>query len=191
MSACSATTGTDVGQDLQPHQPEALEGVRRRARLEGAAAQQRRTGGPGHDRGLIGLFAALHGAGPGDQREGVRPDRHLVVTRAHPDRGPLGVVLAAHQLVGVGDPVDVGDSAQGAQVEVVERVDVADQPDDRAHQAARDERLATDLLDPSDDRGDVLLRGVGRHHHDHRANVRVGPRAPGAESGVRTGVTQS
>ena len=61
------------------------------------------------------------------------------------------MVLAADQLVGVGDPVHVGDALQGAQVEVVEGVDVADQPDDRADHALGDERLAADALDPLDD----------------------------------------
>ena len=47
----------DVGEDLQRLDAEALEGVRRRARLEGTAAQQRGAGGLGHLRGLEGLVA--------------------------------------------------------------------------------------------------------------------------------------
>ena len=43
-----------------------------------------------------------------------------------------GVVLAADQLVGVGDPVDVLDPGHAAQVEAVEGLDVADEADDRA-----------------------------------------------------------
>ncbi len=72
-----------------------------------------------------------------------------------------GMVLAADQLVGVGDAVHVGDAAQGPQVEVVERLDVADQPDDGADDALADEGLAADALDPLDDAGDVLVGGVG------------------------------
>ena len=41
----------------------------------------------------------------------------------------------------------VGDAPQGAEVEVVEGVDVADQADDRAHQALGDECLPADRLD--------------------------------------------
>ncbi len=88
-------------------------------------------------------------------------DRHLVPGRADPDGGPLGVVLAADQLVGVGDPVHVRDAGQAAQVEVVEGVDVADQPDDRAHHALADEGLTADALDPLDDVGHLLIGGVG------------------------------
>ena len=71
------------------------------------------------------------------------------------------MVLAADQLVGVGDAVHVRDAGQGAQVEAVEGVDVTDQADDRAHHALADERLAADALDPRDDGGDVLVGGVG------------------------------
>ena len=61
----------------------------------------------------------------------------------------------------------VGDAAQGAQVEVVERLDVADQPDDGADDALGDEGLAADLLDPVDDVRDVLVGGVRGHDDDH------------------------
>ena len=90
-----------------------------------------------------------------------------------PDRRAVGMVLAADQLVGVGDAVHVGDALEGAQVEVVEGVDVADQADDRADQALGDERLPAHRLDPSDDGGDVLVGRVGRHDHDHGRESRL------------------
>jgi hypothetical protein len=79
------------------------------------------------------------------------------------------MVLAADQLVGVGDAVHVGDPAQAAQVEPAEPVHVAHQADDRADHAAADEGRATGLLDPLDDGVDVGGGGVGPHHHDHAA----------------------
>ena len=95
MSACSATTATsrasttsvttgspvasrDLGEDLQAGDAQALEGVRRGARLVGAAAQDRGAGGLGHLRGLERLVPGLDGARPGDEGEGVGADRHLV-----------------------------------------------------------------------------------------------------------------
>ena len=92
------------------------------------------------------------------------------------------MVLAADQLVGVGDPVHVGDALERAQVEVVEGVDVADQADDRADQALGDERLPADRLDARDDVRDVLVGGVGRHTTTMAANL--GPAA--AQAGRRT-----
>jgi len=50
---------------------------------------------------------------------------------------------------------------------VVERLQVADQPDDGAHDALADERLTTYALDLLDDVGDVLGGGIGGHNDDH------------------------
>ena len=77
------------------------------------------------------------------------------------------MVLPADQLERVGDPVHVRDSGQAAQVEPVEGVDVADEPDDGADDAAADERLAPDALDALGDVFDLLVGGVGCHDHDH------------------------
>ena len=148
----------DVGEDLQALDPQALEGVRRGARLERTAPEQLGARGLGHLGRLERLLGRLDGARAGDQGEGVRTDRHLVAGRADVDRGALGVVLQADQLERVGDPVHVLDTGHAAQVEAVEGLDVADQADDRAHDAAADERLSARLLDPLGDVGDLLLR---------------------------------
>ena len=79
---------------------------------------------------------------------------------ADPHRGPVGVVLAADELVGVGDAVHVGDALERAQVEVVERLEVSDEADDGAHDALADERLPADPLDLLDDVRDVLVGGI-------------------------------
>ena len=63
-----------LGEQPQALLAEALEGVGRRARLVGAAAQQRGAGVAHDARGLQRLLARLHGAGTGDQREVVPAD---------------------------------------------------------------------------------------------------------------------
>ena len=102
-----------------------------------------------------------------DEGERVGADRHLAAVAADPHGRALGVVLAADQLVGVRDPVDVGDAGQRAQVEVVEGVDVADQADDRADDALGHEGLTSHALDLVDDVGDLLVGGSGGHDDDH------------------------
>jgi hypothetical protein len=87
------------------------------------------------------------------------------------------VVLPADQLVRVGDAVHVGHPGQGAQVEVVEGVDVADQADDGAHHALADERLTSDALHALDHVRDLLIGGIRGHDDDHLGSLRrVRPR---------------
>ena len=79
MSISSVTIGRPVsalrlGQQLQALQAEALEGVRRGARLVGAAAQHRRAGVAHDAGGLERLLARLDRARPGDQREMLAAD---------------------------------------------------------------------------------------------------------------------
>ena len=63
-----------LGQQAQPLLPQALEGVRARARLVGAAAQHRRAAGEHRVGGGQQLVARLDGARPGDQREVLAAD---------------------------------------------------------------------------------------------------------------------
>ena len=174
-----------VGEDLEALLAQALEGVRRGPRLVGAAAEQRGARGLGHLGRLEGLLGGLDRARAGDEGERVRADRRPVPVAADVDRRPLGVVLAADQLVGVGDPVDVLDPGHAAQVEPVEGLDVADQADDRARHAAADERLAARLLDALGDVRDLLLGGSGSHHNDHAVEARCGVRMPEPISSIR------
>ena len=160
MSAYSATTSTSVtsstsvttgmphlvahlGQDAQPVHAEPLERVRRRARLERAAAQQRGAGALGQPGGLERLLGRLDRARAGDEGERVRADRHP----ADPDRGAAGVVLRGHQLVRRGDPHRLDDAGQAVGVEGLEHLLGADHADDRAHHAAADEGLPAVRLD--------------------------------------------
>jgi hypothetical protein len=153
----------DVGEDAQTLFTEALEGVRRGARFEGATAQQRRSGSLCHQGGLEGLLLRLDRARAGDEGEGVRTDRNAPDV----DRRHFGVVDAADQLVGRGDPHHVGNTGHRAEVQAAERLDVADQPDDGSGDTSAHEGLAADGLDPRNDCVDVVGLGVGLHHDDH------------------------
>ena len=82
-SISSVTIGSPVSllrllQEPQPLDPEALEGVRRGARLVGAAAQHRGAGLAHAPGDLERLIAALDGAGTGDQGEVLAADADAV-----------------------------------------------------------------------------------------------------------------
>jgi hypothetical protein len=91
-----------------------------------------------------------------------------VAALADGDDGGVGVVLAADQLVRLGDPDDVDDARHRPQVEPLEGDDVADEADDRAVDPAADEGRAAGQLDPGDDGVDVLRGGTRAHDDDHR-----------------------
>ncbi len=187
-----ARLGAYVGEDPQALLAQSLEGVRRGARLVGASSEQRRAGGLGHLRGLQRLLGRLDGARAGDEGERARPDRDV----PDADRRRLGVVLPADELVGLGDPDDLLHARHHAQVEALERDDVADQSDDRALHAAADEGAATRAFDARDDGVDVLGGGAGAHHDDHGVFLQQKEpqaRGPGlvrsgASAGTRPGV---
>ena len=157
-----------LGQDLQAAPSQALEGVRRGPGLVGPAPQHRRACVLGHLGGLEGLLRRLDRARPGDEHEGVRPDVGRGRARAADgDGGGVGVVLAADQLVGLGDPHDLADPGHRPQVQALEGDDVPDQPHDRALHAPADEGRAARGLDPRDDRLDLLGGRAGAHDDDH------------------------
>ena len=137
----------DVGEDLQALHAQALEGVRRGARLERAAAQQRGAGGLGHLGRLERLLGCLDRARTGDEGERVRADRDLVPGRPTWTVERSGWCCRLTSLNGSEIRCTSCDAGHAAQVEAVEGLDVADQADDRAHDAAADERLAARLLD--------------------------------------------
>ena len=152
-----------LGEDLQPRLAQALERVRRAARLVRAAAQQRRARGPRHQRGRQRLLGGLDCARAGDDGQRVRSDRHS----AYPDDRALPVVLPAHQLVRRGDPHHVADPRHAPQVQRVQVIHVADQADDRPGHAAAHEGVAAGRPNPVDDAVDFRFPGLRRHHHDH------------------------
>ena len=178
--------GAHVGEDAQAGLAQPLERVRRRARLEGTAAQERGPGGLGHLRRLERLLRGLDRARPGDEREGVRPDRHRVLGWSDPDGGHVRMVLACHQLVRRADPHHVADAGQTGEVEAAERRR-------RPRPARRWCRVTPRLTNASppgplhlgDDARDVLGGRVRRHHDDHDLLLTwtKAPGSPGARSG--------
>ena len=166
----SVTTGRPVcsrasARSSRPFSAEALEGVGRGARLEGAAAQHRGAGRFGGHGGREDLVRRLHRAGAGDEGEVAAAD----LAAAHVDDRVGRPELAAHQLVRLEDgdhPIDAGErlDGQGGQL-----LAVADGADDGDPLALRHVRLGADLLDAVDDVVDLLCSRALAHddHHAH------------------------
>ena len=114
---------------------EPLEGVRRGARLVGAAAQHRAPVLGDHPGHLEGLVAALHRAGPGDQREVVAADLAAVDV----DHGSLALAeLGRGELVRLQDRHQVVDARRPLEPQRRDPVAVADRPDHGQQLALRD-----------------------------------------------------
>ncbi len=172
-------------QQLEALHAEALEGIRRRARLEGAAAQD---GGAfaldpaGRGQQLVAGFDRTR---PGDDRQWRPcPDRHGAdadarAVRMMLDRRELVGLAHADALLHAGHEFDVLDALDA---------DAHDTHDDalRAHHHVRLEALVGDGLA---DLVDLLLRRPGAHHDDHLATTLVfRSRCPGSGlllSGIR------
>ena len=147
---------------------QALEGVRRGPRLEGAAAEDRRPGRRHRVRRLHELVAALDRAGARHHRQPAVADDRV----EDPDDGVLRMELARGQLEGPrdrGDRLDAGQRGETARQDLLEGPDLAD---DRDHDAllagvvVGRHPLGEDVaLDP-EDLG--LGRGAG-HDDEHRA----------------------
>ncbi len=153
-------------QQPQPLDPEALEAVRRGARLVGAAAQHRRAVLGDHARRLQRLLAALDRARAGDQAEVVAADPPAVDL----DHGPLALLeLRRGELVRLQDRDQVVDPVVALEPERGDPVAVADRPDHGQQLALREVGRTADLLDSLDDVGDLLLRRPLFHHDHHLA----------------------
>ena len=121
------------GQHLEALLAEALEGVGRGARLEGAAAQHvaaRRLDGAG---GLQHLLRRLDGARAGDEGEVPAADLDAV----HVDHRVALLELAAHQLVGPQDRDHPVHARHGLERQLRDLLAVADDADDRDALAQR------------------------------------------------------
>ena len=169
-------------QELEGGQAEALERVRRGARLEGAAAQDAGAlalDGAGR---LHELLARLDRARAGHHHE-LLAEAQLHAVDPHP--GPLRLVLRARELVGRADPDDLLDARQRAEVR--DTLDVAaDDADHGPLLAHAEERLEPVLLDGASDPVDLLVRRRRTHHHDHRFLPRLSLPAP-----IRIGETKN
>ena len=150
-------------EDLEAALRQALERVRRRAVLVRVATKDVRACRFRGARGRHRLLLRFDRAGPGDDDERVAPDDDV----ADLDLGRLGTGLARDELVRLADAHDGLDARHAGDRQRHEALGIADQADDRAVLAARDEGIATGVLDYLDDARDIFLARVQAHHHDH------------------------
>ena len=116
-SITSVTTGRPgsfarLGQEAEPLEPEPLERVGARARLEGAAAHHVGAGRRDRLRGLEELVARFDRAGPGGKGQRAVSDRDV----ADPDDRVLGMELARRELEGPAGPGDGRDTRQDGEL---------------------------------------------------------------------------
>ena len=147
----------------RPSCTEALEAVRRGARLVGAAAEHRRAGGGDGVRGREHLVARLDRARAGDHREVLAADPSPVDL----DDGPLAMTeLGRGELVGRRIGTTCCDARVALEAEPLHVLAVADRADHGDLLAARRVRAGAAALDAVDDGLDVFLGGR-RLHDDH------------------------
>jgi hypothetical protein len=171
-----------LGDDRQPglrlglaQQPqallaEALEGVRRGARLVRAAAIHRRAGGRHGVRGGEDLVARLDGARTGDQREVVAAD---LAPRDLQDAAPPAGDLRGGELVGLEDRDDVVDAVHRVGLDAGDVLAVADGADQRHLFAPRDVGAGADALYSLDDGRDLVVSRRLLHHDQHQKTSRA------------------
>ena len=156
----------DLGEDLQAGDAEPLEGERRRARLEGAAAQHRRAGRADRLGDGQRPLARLDRARPGDQAE-----RLAAADNAPVDLERRGLVvgeLGRGELVRARDRHHTIHAGHALQPELADALGVADRPDGGRELARHRQHVDAGGLEPGDDRADLILGRAGGHDDHHR-----------------------
>ena len=125
------------GEDLQALLSQALERVRRRARLEGAAAEELQPEARDQRGAGLHLLLGLHGAGSGDHGERTGADRDA----AYLDARGIGMKLAGGQLVRLQHAEDALDSGQLVELRFADGPVVAGYAADRLHGSAAQVRV--------------------------------------------------
>ena len=151
----------DFGHDPQRFKAEALECVRRCARLVGAAAEELRAGG----RYLLGdgegLFAAFDRARTGDNGQRAAADGGIGAGEA--DDGVFFLDVAAGEFVGLGNPDHVGNAGKIFEVAAVDFTLVAGDADGGALGSGERMGAKTQLLNMVADRLNLFRRGLRLH----------------------------
>src|SRR5216683_562425 len=155
------------GHHLQAGLAQALERVRRRARLECAAAQHLRSLGRDVARGLEQHLLALDRARSGHDHDLFGPDLHA----AHIDDRVLGAELATCELERLGDRDDLVDAAEVREGLAVGVGVGADDADQRSLLATGELGLQADLMHAVDHRVDLAIGGGVPHHDDHEIDA--------------------
>ena len=157
-----------LGEVAKPLDTEPSKRVRRRARLERAAADHRGSGGGNLLCRRQHLLAAFHGAWTGDDHEGSVAEGHT----GHVDHRRFGVPLARDLLVGLAHRDRIhhpGKIADG----VPNRARIAAEDPDREAVGARQlDRLEPALTHVLHDVGDLVGRRLHVHEHQHRLILR-------------------
>ena len=151
-----------VAQQPQPFFAEALEAVRRAARLEGAAAEDLRAGPPHRRRGGADLLLALRRARAGHDDHFVAADPDV----ADGDDRAVRLERAAGQLVRLGDPQHFVDAVEHLDQPVV-GMPLPDRAEHRARDAGRAVHVHAHLHEPRDDLLDLRFGGPFFHHYYH------------------------
>ena len=150
-------------QHAQPLLAVALEAVRRRARLEGAAAQELAAGALDRGGGGVDLFVGLRRARPGHDDDLVAPDPHV----AHVEHRVLALEGAAGEFVRLGDAhhfVHPVEDLEQPRITVASRAHRAEHGALGAGRAVHVEPLLDEVRD---DVLDLLFGGAFCHHDNH------------------------
>ena len=150
-------------EELQPLLLETLEGIRARARLVRATAQELRARLFHDVRRLEELLARLDGAGAGHHDRRAVADLHA----RDIDDARARMELAARELVALGDRDRLLHAIHRLERHIAELPLVADDADDALGRAVHDLCLEARVLDGADDRLDVLCRCFGIHDDNH------------------------
>jgi hypothetical protein len=162
-----AVSGADFREDLEAGFAEALEAVRRSARLVGAPAEEAcaglfDSGGDGE-----ALLLGFDGAGAGDQGDVPAADKHVARRRGYAQDGVFFLGLAANKFVGLTDGDAFGDAGKRFEDAKVHDVFVAGNADGRAVCARHGMRFEAEAFDASADCANLFLGGVGLHDDEH------------------------
>ena len=163
-----AGLGLRLGQQAQARLAEALERVRRGARLVGAAAQEL---GAGVLDGRAPCRAAPRATRPCTGRRSWRSARRRSCRPSISSTvRSLALVLERRELVRLEDRHQVVDARRALEPEVRDVLAVADRADHGDELARRDVRLRAHGLDALDDGVDLRLRRP-LFHHDHHLSL--------------------
>src|SRR5918994_822669 len=163
-----AGLGLRLSEQPQPGLAEALEGVGRRARLVGAAAQELRARVPHGARRVEQHLARLDRARTGDGREVIAADATAVDLE---DGSLLTPVLERRELVRLEDRHQVVDARRAIETEVRDVLAIADRADDGYELARGDVSVRADGLHALHDGVDLRLRRP-LFHDDHHLSLK-------------------
>ena len=162
-----SAVAANLVEDFEAGEAESLEGVGRRARLVGAAAEEADARGLE----LLGdgeaLLFGFDGAGAGGHGEMRTADQDVSGRRGDADDGGFGFDVERDELVGLGDGNAFDDAGHGFEDTEVDGVFIAGDADGGAAGAGDGVGFEAKGLNFFADRADLGFRGVGLHDDKH------------------------